>query len=126
MPRSIVLALCLWIGLAFVAAPALAAPPGPEDLTRSIETSRKAIAEFEKTIRDYDDEMRKTVANDPTSSRRRQEIRIIKRYYVQEIEGLKGKIIADYKKLREYRASGVQEAPQNGPQNKNAPHGEAF
>ena len=108
MPRSILLALCLWAGLALSAPPILAAPPGPEDLARSIETAKKAIAAFEKTIREYDDEMRRTADNDPAASRRRQEIRIIKRYYVQEIEGLKAKIIEDYKKLQEVRAHGAQ------------------
>lgn len=108
MPHSILLALCLWTGLVLAPSPVLAAPPGPGDLARSIETSKQAIASFEKIIHDYNDEMRKTVANDPASSRRRQEIRIIKRYYVQEIEGLKAKIIEDYKRLQEARAHGVQ------------------
>jgi hypothetical protein len=108
MPRCIIFALCLWTGLVFFPDQVRAAPPGPNDLTRSIETARKAIGDFEKTIREYDEEMRRTVAADAASSRRREEIRIIKRYYAQEIDGLKAKIIEDYKKLQEYRAGGVQ------------------
>ena len=107
MARVAVLVLCLWLGFAGQAGRALAAPPGPGDLARSIETARATIDAHEKTLREYDDETRKTVANDPASSRRREEIRIIKRYYAQEIEALKARIINDYKKLREYRTSGA-------------------
>lgn len=107
MTRIIVyVVLCLWTVLAGLAVPAPAAPPGPPDLTRSIETARKSIAGFEKIIHDYDDEMRKTVANDAASVKRREEVRIIKRYYMQEIETLKARIIEDYKKIQEYRTSG--------------------
>lgn len=88
--------------------PVLAAPPGPTDLQRSIETSRKTMAEMERLLHDYDTEMRRTVANDPASTKRREEIRIIKRYYQQEIEAQKAKIVEDYKKIQEFRANGVQ------------------
>ena len=87
---------------------ALAAPPGPADLSRSIETARQSIAEHEKTILAYNAEMRATVANDPAAARRREEIRILKQYYVREIEALRAKIIDDYKKIQEFRASGAQ------------------
>ena len=87
---------------------ALAAPPGPGDLSRSIETARRGIAEYEKTILGYDAEMRTTVANDPAATRRREEIRILKQYYVREIEALRAKIIDDYKKIQGFRASGAQ------------------
>ena len=87
---------------------ALAAPPGPGDLARSIETAKRSIAEHEKTIQAYNAEMRTTVANDPAAARRREEIRILKQYYVREIEALRAKIIDDYKKIQEFRASGAQ------------------
>jgi hypothetical protein len=89
-------------------APAWAAPPGPADLSRSIETARRSIADSEKAILGYDTEMRATVANDPASARRREEIRILKQHYVREIEALRAKIIDDYKRIQEFRASGVQ------------------
>ena len=97
-------ALCL---SALLGAPALAAPPGPADLSRSIETARVAIAGLEKTIVSYDAEMRSLTGNDPASARRREEIRIIKQHYVREIESLKAKIIDDYKKIQEFKAAGV-------------------
>ncbi|OLN25333.1 hypothetical protein DVDV_3427 [Desulfovibrio sp. DV] len=106
----------LWL-LAVLACPAapagqtglaLAAPPGPADLSRSIETARRGIADHEKTIQGYDTEMRGTAANDPTSARRREEIRILKQHYVREIEALRAKIIDDYKKIQEFRDRGVQ------------------
>lgn len=87
---------------------ALAAPPGPADLSRSIETAKRGIAEYEKIILAYDAEMRGTVANDPTAARRREEIRILKQHYVREIEALRAKIIDDYKKIQEFRAGGAQ------------------
>jgi hypothetical protein len=97
-------ALCL---TALLGAPALAAPPGPADLSRSIETARVAIAGHEKTIVSYDAEMRSLTGNDPASARRREEIRIIKQHYVREIEALKAKIIDDYKKIQEFKARGI-------------------
>jgi hypothetical protein len=108
MPRMLVAIMSLWVVLAFCCQPALAAPPGPADLLRFIETSKKAVVDMERIIHEYDDEMRRTVANDPASIRRREEIRIIKRYYQQEIETHKAKIIDDYKKIQEYRARGIQ------------------
>ena len=84
------------------------APPGPADLTRSIETARKTIAEHEKAIGTYTTEMRSTVANDPASAKRREEIRILKQYYAREIEALRAKIAADYKKIQEFQAGGIQ------------------
>lgn len=87
---------------------AWAVPPGPADLARSIDTAKRGIAEFEKTILAYDAEMRATVANDPAAAKRREEIRILKQHYVREIEALRAKIIDDYKKIQEFRASGVQ------------------
>lgn len=100
--------LIAWAALALFCAPALAAPPGPGDLQRSIETSRKTIAEHERTLAAYDVEMRALVANDPASAKRREEIRIIKQYYVRENETLKTRINDDYRKIQEYRARGVQ------------------
>lgn len=97
-------ALCL---AAVLGAPALAAPPGPADLSRSIETARVAIAGHEKTIVSYDAEMRSLTGNDPASARRREEIRIIKQHYVREIESLKAKIVDDYKKIQEFKARGI-------------------
>ena len=88
--------------------PVLAAPPGPADLSRSIETARQAIAGHEKTVVSYDAEMRSLTGNDLASARRREEIRIIKQHYVREIEGLKAKIIDDYKKIQEFKARGIQ------------------
>lgn len=108
MPRMLV-TMCLWAALALCAPPVPAAPPGPADLQRSIETSRKAVAEMERMLHEYSAEMRKTVANDPASAKRREEIRIIKRYYQQEIEAQKAKIVEDYKKIREQRTHGVQQ-----------------
>ena len=102
---ALLAALCL---AATLGAPALAAPPGPADLSRSIETARVAIAGFEKTIVSYDAEMRSLTGNDPASARRREEIRIIKQYYVRENETLKTRINDDYRKIQEYRARGVQ------------------
>ena len=87
---------------------ALAAPPGPGDLSRSIEASRRGIAEHEKTILGYDAEMRATVANVPAAAKRREEIRILKQHYVREIEALRAKIIDDYKKIQEFRERGAQ------------------
>ena len=92
---------------ALLGAPALAAPPGPADLSRSIETARVAIAGHEKNIVSYDAEMRSLTGNDPASARRREEIRIIKQHYVREIEALKAKIIDDYKKIQEFKARGI-------------------
>lgn len=89
-------------------ATAQAAPPGPADLARFIETSKKNIAEDEKAILAYDAEMRTTIANDPASVKRREEIRILKQHYVHEIEGLKAKIADDYKKIQDFRAHGIQ------------------
>lgn len=86
----------------------LAAPAGPADLARFIETSKKTIAEYEKAILAYDAEMRTTVANDPASAKRREEIRIIKQHYVREIEVLKTKIADDYKKIQDFKAHGIQ------------------
>ena len=102
-----VLLLCGALALA-CGAVALAAPPGPADLNRSIETSRKTIADYERILGAYDVEMRATVANDPASARRREEIRILKQHYVHEIEALKAKIVNDYRQIQEYRARGVQ------------------
>ncbi|EHJ47110.1 hypothetical protein DFW101_1099 [Solidesulfovibrio carbinoliphilus subsp. oakridgensis] len=103
------LALLLWAVLsACPAAVALAAPPGPADLARFIETSKKTIADYEKTILAYDAEMRATVANDPASARRREEIRILKQYYVHEIEGQKAKIADSYAKIQDFRTRGIQ------------------
>jgi len=101
--------LALWLILALMPTHVCqAAPPGPADLARSIETARKAIAEHEKTIGAYTAEMRTTVANDPASAKRREEIRILKQYYAREIEELKAKIAGDYKKIQEFHASGAQ------------------
>lgn len=103
--------VAMWLCLAASSCPvalSLAAPPGPGDLARSIETARKTIGEHEKTLMAYDVEMRATVAGDAASTKRREEIRILKQHYVREIEGLKAKIVDDYKKIQEFRASGVQ------------------
>ncbi len=108
MFRIALAAAWLFAMAACPAVSALAAPPGPADLARSIETARKTIVEFEKVLHEYDVELRRTVANDPASAKRREEIRIIKRYYTQEIEDLKAKIVEDYKKIQEFRASGIQ------------------
>ena len=101
------LLLCGVLALADGSA-ALAAPQGPADLNRSIETSRKTMADYERILGAYDVEMRATVANDPASARRREEIRILKQHYVREIEALKTKIVNDYRQIQEYRARGVQ------------------
>lgn len=108
MFRTMTVTLLLCAVLACPAGMPLAAPPGPADLARSIETARKTIAEHEKIIGAYDAEMRATVANDPAAAKRREEIRIIKQHYVREIENLKARIAEDYKKIQEYRARGVQ------------------
>ena len=100
------LLLCGVLALADGSA-ALAAPQGPADLNRSIETARKTIADFERILGAYDVEMRATVANDPVSARRREEIRILKQHYVREIEALKTKITNDYRQIQEYKARGV-------------------
>ncbi|BAH76350.1 hypothetical protein DMR_28590 [Solidesulfovibrio magneticus RS-1] len=102
---ALLAALCL---TAMLGVPALAAPPGPADLSRTIETARVAIAGHEKTIVSYDAEMRSLTGNDPASARRREEIRIIKQHYVREIESLKAKIVDDYKKIQEFKARGIQ------------------
>lgn len=107
MIRTMIVALLCCAVLAVSTTGSLAAPPGPGDLNRSIETARQSIAEHEKTIGAYDVEMRQTVANDPTSAKRREEIRILKQYYVHEIERLKSKISDDYKKIQEFRANGT-------------------
>lgn len=85
-----------------------AAPPGPADLLRSIDTARKAIADNEKILTAYGNELRTLVGNDPASAWRREEIRILKQHYVHENEGLRAKITDDYKKIQEYRARGIQ------------------
>jgi len=102
--------ITLWCGIALFccAGIALAAPPGPADLARFIETAKTNIAEHEKTLLTYDAEMRKTVANDPESAKRREEIRILKQYYVREIDKLKAKIMEYYRKIEEFRANGIQ------------------
>ncbi|WP_428569327.1 MAG: hypothetical protein ACP59X_10935 [Solidesulfovibrio sp. DCME] len=108
MFRRACLATLFWAALALFPLPSPAAPPGPGDLARSIETARKAIAEYEHTLAGYDSEMRALVANDPAAARRREEIRIIKQHYVREIEGLKNKIVEDSRKLQEFKARGIQ------------------
>lgn len=108
MAQKIILAVVIGLlfGVAGLSSNAQAAPPGPTELKESIETSRTTIATYGKILREYDNEMRTTVGTDPTSMRRREEIRILKRYYVQEIESLKAKIIDDYKRIQEYRNAG--------------------
>lgn len=113
MARALSCGLLPWfrallLGASLVAGPALAAPPGPGDLYRFIETARQTIAGHEKSIGSYDAEMRALVGNDPASAKRREEIRIIKQHYVREIEALKAKIIDDYKKIQEFKARGIQ------------------
>ncbi|MEA4856625.1 MAG: hypothetical protein AAGU21_03250 [Solidesulfovibrio sp.] len=107
-PRRACLAAIAWAALALAPVPALAAPPGPGDLARSIETARKGIADYERTLSAYDVEMRALIANDPAAARRREEIRILKQHYVREIEGLKNRITDDYRKIQEFKARGVQ------------------
>jgi len=111
MTRKTVLLVLACLGLACFGpvTTGRTAPPGPTERKQSIATSRSTIEAYGKMLRDYDEEMRKTVANDPAATRRREEIRILKRYYTQEIEALKAKIIDDYKKIQEYRASGDRE-----------------
>jgi len=109
MRKTILLALlCLWAGLFGRIGEGQAAPPSPAELKQSIETAQTTIAENTKILHAYDDEMRKTVGNDPASIRRREEIRILKRYYAQETETLRARIIEDYKKIQEYRAGGAK------------------
>ncbi|EFL51277.1 conserved hypothetical protein [Solidesulfovibrio fructosivorans JJ]] len=108
MPRTVcafVLAFAVLTGAAGVCP---AAPPGPADLMRSIETARNAIAENEKILTSYGNELRTVVGNDPASIKRREEIRILKQYYVHEIEDYRAKIADDYRKIQEYKARGVQ------------------
>lgn len=108
MQKHPCLVLLLCGALALAGNAAVAAPPGPAELNRSIETSRKTIADYERILGAYDVEMRATVANDPASARRREEIRILKQHYVREIEALKAKITNDYRQIQEYRTRGVQ------------------
>lgn len=102
-----ILLVCAAVATCPVAA-VVAAPPGPADLARFVETSKKTIAEYEKTLLAYDAEMRATVANDPASAKRREEIRILKQHYVREIEAQKAKIAEYYAKMQEFRARGIQ------------------
>lgn len=108
MSKRACLALSAWIALILSVVPALAAPPSPADLQRAIETARTGIAEYERILGSYDAEMRATVANDPVSAKRREEIRILKQYYVREIEALKTKINDDYRKIQAFRTRGSQ------------------
>jgi hypothetical protein len=73
-----------------------------------IETCKVRIAEDEKTLREYEVEMRRTVENDPVSVRRRTELRIIKKHYNDEIEANKAKIVDYYKKIQELKAHGKE------------------
>jgi len=75
---------------------------------RTIETARAAIAENEKILTGYGNELRTLVGNDPASAKRREEIRILKQYYVHENDGLRTKINDAYKKIQEFKAHGVQ------------------
>ena len=108
MQKRPCLVLLLCGALALAGNAAVAAPPGPAELNRSIETSRKTIADYERILGAYDVEMRALVGNDPASAKRREEIRIIKQYYVRENETLKTRINDDYRKIQEYRARGIQ------------------
>ncbi|UJX40619.1 hypothetical protein K9F62_18290 [Desulfovibrio sp. JY] len=108
MPRTVcafVLAFAMLTGAVGVCP---AAPPSPADLMRSIETARKAIAENENILTAYGNELRTLAGNDPASAKRREEIRILKQYYVHAIEDYRAKITDDYRKIQEYKARGVQ------------------
>ncbi len=107
MFRTACLAMALGAVLLLGVPATMAAPPGPAALERSIETARRTIADHERTLAEYNAEMRTTTANDPAAVKRRREIQIIKQYYVHEIERLKANIIADYKKIQEFKAAGV-------------------
>ena len=85
-----------------------AAPPGPADLMRSIDTARKAITDNEKILTAYGNELRGLTNNDPASAWRREEIRILRQHYVHENETLRTRINDDYKKIQDYKARGIQ------------------
>lgn len=70
---------------------------------QSIETCKARIAEDEKILREYDAEMRHVTQNDPDSVRRRTELRILKKFYNDEIEVNKAKIVDYYKRIQEIK-----------------------
>jgi len=71
---------------------------------RSIESRKGKIAEYETIIHEYDAELRKLESNAPETPKRRTEIRIIKKYYNDEIKGLKERIIEHYKAIMDLKA----------------------
>ncbi len=71
---------------------------------RSIESRKGKIAEYEAILHEYEAELRKLDASAPETPKRRTEIRIIKKYYNDEIRGLKDNIIEHYKAIRDLKA----------------------
>lgn len=71
---------------------------------RSIESRKGKIVEYEAILHEYDTELRKLDASAPETPKRRTEIRIIKKFYNEEINGLKERIIYHYKAIRDLKA----------------------
>ena len=101
LPLSAVLAALVLLG----ASPArcLTEQESIPRLLQAIETCKERIVEDEKTLREYDVEMRRTTENDPVSVRRRTEIRILKKFYNDEIEANKAKTVDYYRRIQEIR-----------------------
>ena len=116
MPRRPTLpAIPLTLALLAAMAVLAAAPSMAQDLTdrnvatwqRAIETSRAAIAEDERILREYAEELRALTGGDEASATRRREIRILKQHYVADIESHKDKIAESYRKIREIERAGA-------------------
>ncbi len=73
---------------------------------RSIESRKAKIAEYEGVLHEYDAELRALDPKAPAAAKRRTEIRIIKRYYNEQIDDLKAQIIDHYKAIRDLKAKG--------------------
>ncbi|QLA16707.1 hypothetical protein [Desulfolutivibrio sulfoxidireducens] len=92
----------------FLTSQGLATPPD-ESIPRylkSIELCKENIAADERILHEYEAEMRRIIENDPAAAKRRVEIRILKKHYNEEIDGLRDKIVDYYKKIQELRQTG--------------------
>lgn len=104
--QAVVPALCLALLVAVAASAQTTAPAGESDFLRAIESAKQAIVADEQAIHEYETELRGLVANDPATVKRRGEIRILKKYYHDEIAAKKTKIVEFYRKIQDLRKGG--------------------
>ena len=105
--RSPMFAVVALLAATFLAAPAALCGALDQSIPwheRSIESRKGKIAEYEALLHEYDAELRTLEPSAPETPKRRTEIRIIKRYYNEEIGGLKERIIEHYKAIMELKA----------------------